>query len=35
MVESGHLEETEGKRYLITEKGREACAVTETPWPSP
>ncbi|MDY4231929.1 MAG: DUF4364 family protein [Candidatus Faecousia sp.] len=29
MVESGHLEETEGKRYLITEKGREACAVTE------
>lgn len=29
MVESGHLEEVEGKRYLITEKGREACAVTE------
>lgn len=29
MVESGHLEEIEGKRYLITEKGREACAVTE------
>lgn len=29
MVETGHLEEIEGKRYLITEKGREACAVTE------
>ena len=29
MVESGHLEEIEGKRYIITEKGREACAVTE------
>lgn len=29
MVESGHLEEVEGKRYIITEKGREACAVTE------
>ena len=29
MVESGHLEEVEGKRYVITEKGREACAVTE------
>ena len=29
MVESGHLEEVEGKRYLITERGREACAVTE------
>ncbi len=29
MVESGHLEEVDGKRYVITEKGREACAVTE------
>lgn len=29
MVESGHLEEIEGKRFVITEKGREACAVTE------
>lgn len=29
MVDSGHLEEVEGKRYVITEKGREACAVTE------
>ena len=29
MVESGHLEEVEGKRYVINEKGREACAVTE------
>lgn len=29
MVESGHLEEVEGNRFVITEKGREACAVTE------
>lgn len=29
MVESGHLEEVDGKRYVITEKGREACSVTE------
>lgn len=29
MVESGHLEEIEGGRFVITEKGREACAVTE------
>lgn len=29
MVASGHLEELDGKRYVITEKGREACAVTE------
>lgn len=29
MVESGHLEEVEAGRYAITEKGREACAVTE------
>lgn len=29
MVESGHLEEVEGKRYIITERGREACSVTE------
>ena len=35
MVESGHLEEVEGKRYLITEKGREACAVTEDSVPYP
>lgn len=35
MVESGHLEEVEGKRYLITEKGREACTVTEDAVPYP
>lgn len=29
MVESGHLEEVDGGRFVITEKGREACAVTE------
>lgn len=29
MVETGHLEEVEGGRFVITEKGREACAVTE------
>lgn len=29
MVETGHLEEVEEGRYVITEKGREACAVTE------
>lgn len=29
MVESGHLEEVDGKRYVITQKGREACTVTE------
>lgn len=29
MVESGHLEEVENGRYVITEKGREACTVTE------
>ena len=29
MGDSGHREEVEGKRYVITEKGREACAVTE------
>ena len=29
MVESGHLEEVEGGRYVITEKGRETCKVTE------
>lgn len=29
MVESGHLEEIEGERYIITQKGRDACAVTE------
>lgn len=29
MVESGHLEEVEADRFAITEKGREACAVTE------
>ena len=28
MVESGHLEETEDGRYVITEKGREQEAVT-------
>lgn len=35
MVESGHLEKVEGERYLITEKGREACAVTEDAVPYP
>lgn len=29
MVESGHLAEVEGKRYVITEKGREQGAITE------
>lgn len=29
MVESGHLEPVEGERYVITEKGREACAITQ------
>ena len=29
MVETGHLEEVEGGRFVITEKGREAGAVTE------
>ena len=29
MVESGHLEEVDGKRFVITQKGREACTVTE------
>ncbi|MDR0889495.1 MAG: DUF4364 family protein [Oscillospiraceae bacterium] len=29
MVESGHLERIESDRYVITEKGREACMVTE------
>lgn len=29
MVETGHLEEVEGERFVITQKGREACAVTE------
>ena len=29
MLESGHLEKTDDERYVITEKGREACAVTQ------
>lgn len=29
MVTTGHLEELEGGRYLITEKGKDAGAVTE------
>ncbi|MBR4308243.1 MAG: DUF4364 family protein [Oscillospiraceae bacterium] len=29
MVESGHLEPVDSERFVITEKGREACAVTE------
>ncbi len=29
MVETGHLEEVEGDRFVITQKGRDACAVTE------
>lgn len=29
MLESGHLEKTEDERYVITEKGREASAVTQ------
>lgn len=29
MVESGQLEEVDGGRFVITEKGREACTVTE------
>lgn len=35
MVESGHLEKLEDERYRITEKGREACAVTEDAVPYP
>ena len=35
MVESGHLEKLEGDRYVITPKGREACAVTEDAVPYP
>ena len=29
MVESGHLEEVEGDRFVITQKGKDAGAVTE------
>lgn len=29
MVETGHLEELEGGRFVITQKGKDACAVTE------
>lgn len=29
MVETGHLEEMDEGRFAITEKGREACAITE------
>ena len=29
MVETGHLEEVESGRFVITQKGKEACAVTE------
>ena len=29
MVETGHLEEVEGGRFVITQKGKDACAVTE------
>lgn len=29
MVETGHLEELDGGRYVITQKGKDACAVTE------
>lgn len=29
LVESGHLEQVDGERYVITERGREAGAVTE------
>ena len=29
MIDSGHLEEVEGDRYVITQKGREAGEVTE------
>ena len=29
MVQSGHLEQVEGGRYVITEKGMEACGVTQ------
>ena len=29
MVASGHLQEVEGERYVITEKGKDANAVTE------
>ena len=29
MVESGHLAQTEDEKYEITEKGRDACSLTE------
>ena len=29
MVESGHLVQTEDEKYEITEKGRDACSLTE------
>ncbi len=29
MVDTGHLEMIDSERYVITEKGREACSVTE------
>lgn len=29
MVETGHLEELEGERYIITEKGKDACTITQ------
>lgn len=29
MVKSGHLEQVEEEKYAITEKGREACSLTE------
>ena len=30
MIESGHLEQVEGEKYQITEKGRDACSLTES-----
>lgn len=29
MVETGHLEELEGERYIITEKGKDVCTITQ------
>ncbi len=29
LVTSGHLQESDGERYVITDKGRETCSLTE------
>ena len=35
MVESGHLEQVDGEKFMITPKGREACSVMEDNIPYP